>query len=97
MPFDPNLPQPGTAVDAVEMRAQFNALKDEIDDLPTNAQVNDAVTGAITTATTNAAANSSANTNAVNLLGFTVSDPPTQSEVQQILEKVNEHINAARR
>ena len=66
-------------------------------DRPTHAQANDAVTGAITTATSNAAANSSANTNAVNLLGFSVSDPPTQSEMQQILEKLNEFINAARR
>ena len=97
MPFDPTLPLPGTLVDAVQMRDQLNALNDKIDDLPTNAQVNDAVTGAITTATTNAAANSSANTNAVNLLGFTVSDPPTQTEMQQILEKLNELINAARR
>jgi len=30
-------------------------------------------------------------------LGFTVSDPPTQSEVQAILEKVNELINTVRR
>jgi len=39
---------------------------------------------------------SSANTNSVNLLGFTVSNPPQQSEVQQVLEKLNEFINAAR-
>ena len=97
MPFDPAFPPHGAEIKSAEFRAQFNALKEEIDDLPTNAQVNDAVTGAITTATTNAAANSSANTNSVNLLGFTVSDPPTQSEVQAILEKLNEHLNAARR
>src|SRR6188768_104942 len=97
MPFDPAKPATNSPLSSAEMRAQFNSLKDEIDDLPTNAQVNDAVTGAITTATTNAAANSSANTNAVNLLGFTVSDPPTQSDVQALLEKVNEFINAARR
>ena len=97
MPFDPAKPATHSPLSSAEMRAQFNSLKDEIDDLPTNAQVNDAVTGAITTATTNAAANSSANTNSANLLGFTVSDPPTQSEMQQLLEKLNEFINAARR
>jgi hypothetical protein len=89
MPFDPNLPQAGTSVDAVQMRAQLNALKEEIDARPTNSELGEAVGGA--------AANSSANTNAVNLLGFTVSDPPQQGEVQQILEKLNEFINAARR
>src|SRR5436190_22685214 len=97
MPFDPSKPASHSPLASAEMRAQLTALKDEIDDLPTNAQVNDAVTGAITTATSNAAANSSANTNSVSLLGFTVSDPPTQSEMQAILEKVNEFINAARR
>src|SRR6187200_2294471 len=97
MPFDPTKPANHSPLASAEMRAQLTALKDGIDDLPTNAQVNDAVSGAITTATTNAAANSSANTNAVNLLGFTVSDPPTQSEVQAILEKLNEFLNAARR
>ena len=32
-PFDPNLPQENTEVDAVQMRAQFNGLKDLIDAL----------------------------------------------------------------
>jgi hypothetical protein len=96
MPFDPAKPATNSPNSSAEMRAQLNALKDEIDDKPTTAQVNDAVAGAITTATTNAAANSSANTNSVGLLGFTVSDPPTQSEMQQVLEKLNEFINAAR-
>jgi hypothetical protein len=111
MPFDPAKPATNSPNSSAEMRAQLNALKDEIDDKPTTAQVNDGDSAAITTATSNAAANSSANTNSVNLLGFTVSDPPTQSETQQIappsptavspcgsaLEKLNELINAARR
>src|SRR4026209_3035099 len=97
MPFDPAKPSAHSPNSSEEMRDQLNALKDEIDDNPTTAQVNDGDSAAITTATTSAAANSSANTNSVNLLGFTVSDPPTQSEVQEILEKLNELINAARR
>ena len=34
----------------------------------------------------------SANTNAVDTLGMGVSDPPTQSEVQQIADKLDELI-----
>ena len=30
MPFDPNIPTPGTPVDALQIRAQFQALHDEI-------------------------------------------------------------------
>ena len=33
MPFNPNLPIAGTKLDAAEMRAQFNGLKDFIDPL----------------------------------------------------------------
>jgi hypothetical protein len=83
MPFDPTKPAAASLIADAELRSQFTALKDEIDDKPSNTEVNDAVGAAITTATANAAANSSANTNSVNLLGFTVSNPPTQSEVQQ--------------
>ena len=39
----------------------------------------------------------SANTNAVSVLGFSVSDPPEQSEVQQILDKMDELILNGRR
>jgi len=39
----------------------------------------------------------SANSNAVSLLGLTVSDPPTQAEVQAVADKVDELLNALRR
>jgi len=39
----------------------------------------------------------SANTNGVQLLGLTVSDPPTQSELQAVANKIDELINASRR
>ena len=44
-----------------------------------------------------AIATTSANSNGVALLGLTVSDPPTQAEVQQIADKLDELINALRR
>ena len=40
MPYDPNLPQAGTEIDAVQMRSQLNGLKDLIDAM---ASVNAAV------------------------------------------------------
>jgi len=39
----------------------------------------------------------SANSNAVNLLALTVSDPPTQAEVQALADKLDELISALRR
>jgi hypothetical protein len=46
---------------------------------------------------TDAIATTSSNSNAVNTLGMAVSDPPTQSEVQQIADKIDELILALRR
>ncbi len=57
------------------------------------------VPGEVTTGRLNTAiATTSANSNAVaDLSAFTVSDPPTQSEVQQVVAKLNELISALRR
>ena len=35
MPYDPNIPQANTEIDAVQMRSQLNGLKDIIDAVPT--------------------------------------------------------------
>jgi len=155
--FDPNLPQAGTEIDAVQMRGQLNGLKALIDAVPTitTAQV-DAVTtlnpgdpatvgvsimgsvlhltfgipqgvdgaqgndgpegpqgipgppgepgspglpGEVTFAdlTTELTNNTSANSNGVGTLGFFANDPPNQSDVQQIIDKLDELINALRR
>jgi hypothetical protein len=45
----------------------------------------------------NVLSQSSNNSNGVNTLAMGVSDPPTQSEVQQIANKVDELIQALRR
>ena len=44
-----------------------------------------------------AIATTSANSNAVTTLDFIPSDPPSQREMQQVIDKVNELINALRR
>ena len=131
MPYDPNLPQPGTEIDADQMRAQLNGLKDLIDAIPqgppgdpgpegpegpagaegppgsaggdgaqgpqgepgpqgdpgevTLQQLNDAI------------ATTSANSDGVSTLDLFPSDPPTQAEVQDIVNKLNELIEALRR
>lgn len=38
MPYDPNLPQENTLVDAAQMRGQLNGLKDLIDAVPAGPQ-----------------------------------------------------------
>ncbi|MFN0078698.1 MAG: hypothetical protein ACKVY0_19735 [Prosthecobacter sp.] len=45
----------------------------------------------------NAIGGTRSNTNAVNTLGMTVSDPPTQGEMQAIANKLDELISALRR
>ena len=177
MPFDPNLPQENTPLDAAQMRAQLNALKQLIDNIPAgppgpagpegpqgetgvegpqgpagppgaaNWYISESDPGGsdgdcwlrpsdgavhrrsgggwsnegsirgsdgapgpqgpegpqgppgdVSTAQLDAAINgTSANSNAVATLGMTVSDPPTQAEVQAIADKIDELINALRR
>ena len=109
MPFDPAKPAADSPLVSAEMREQFNALNDKIDaTLPgppgpegppgppgevTSAQLSDAKTQAVYEATVA----SSANTNGVAVMGISVSNPPTQGEVQAVIDKVNELIAALRR
>lgn len=45
----------------------------------------------------NALQTTSANSNGVSTLGISITDPPTQSEVQAIVSKIDELINTLRR
>jgi len=59
---------------------------------------NDGMPGEVTNADLSSAIDgTSANSNGVSTLGLVASDPPTQSEVQQIADKLDELINALRR
>ena len=49
------------------------------------------------TAIADVTANSSSNANGIGLLGLTVSDPPTQAEMQTIADKLDELVGALRR
>lgn len=86
MPFDPTKPANNSPLSSAEIRNQLTSLKTEVDGKATPADLNNAIAG-----TAN-------NVNGVlDLSGLGISDPPTQGEVQAILDKLNELINAAHR
>jgi hypothetical protein len=130
--FDPNLPQAGTEIDAVQMRAQLNGLKSIIDAVPTiTSAAVDAVNtlppgdpaavsvsvisgvlhltfgipqgqsglpGEVTLADMNAAiATTSSNSNAVVNLSELAEGSYNQTQMQNVINKVDELINALRR
>jgi hypothetical protein len=135
MPFDPNLPQENTPVDAVQMRGQLNGLKDLIDAVPViNAAVIDNVTtlppgdpatvglllsgatlhftfgipegqtgpqgipGEVTQAALDAAiSGTSSNSNGVSLLSQSAFSYYEQTQMQDLLNKMDELITALRR
>ena len=66
--LDPNLPADHAPIVSGELRNQFQAIHNSLDDLNTRLCT-------------------------VGPLGLSVSDPPTQADVQAILDKLNELIN----
>lgn len=89
MPFDPNLPQANTEIDAVQMRDQLNGLNDLITAKPSAAEVNNAVSLGIQ--------GTSNNSNAVGQISSTADFTYNQGQLQEILDKLNELILALRR
>ena len=92
MPFDSTLPANNAPIIAAELRNQFNALADvcnELSDRTDAVPNNDGMTDRITDL-------SARNADGVVPLTLTVSSPPTQAQVQAILDKLNELITALR-
>jgi hypothetical protein len=85
MPFDPTKPANNAPVLAAELRDQFTSIHADVQTRATQAQLAGEIGG------------TSANSNGVATMGLTVSDPPTQGEVQTIADKLDELINALRR
>jgi hypothetical protein len=77
MAFNASLPVDHAEIVAGELRDQFNGLKTLIDNCPTNDQMNTAIVD-------NSAAPTFGGT-----LTLTISNPPTQAQVQAILNKLN--------
>lgn len=89
MPFDPALPANNSPVSSAELRDQFNGLRDDCvlnDNLETSIRA--------TIAYSETALNL---TPPFTRLELTVSDPPTQAEVQAIADKLDALIDALRR
>ncbi|MEI6074624.1 MAG: hypothetical protein WCS94_03565 [Verrucomicrobiota bacterium] len=78
MPFDSSLPADHSPIVAAELRNQLNALKDLIDGLLTSPAMQDLLDAQAAGACKN-----------VPELNLTVSDPPTQAEVQAIADKMD--------
>jgi hypothetical protein len=86
MPFDPTLPVDHSQIVAAELRDQFNGLNDLITNSPSFDDVNNIIT-----------AQAAGNCNTVAALNLTVSNPPTQAQVQAIVTKLNELIAKLKR
>ena len=83
MPFDPTKPANNTPLDAAEIRAQLTSLKDMVD-----LRLDTAGAMALISEQTSGPASG------VALLSLTVSNPPTQAQVQTVVAKINELITA---
>ena len=95
MAFDPTQPADDTPVSAPAMRAQLTALNDAIAAVPAGPQ---GPPGEVTAADLLADhINHARNPTGVSTLGLTVSDPPTQAEVQAVVGKLDALIAALRR
>ena len=85
MPYDPTKPAFGSPDSSAEMRAQLNALHDDLQQRATQADL------------VNAIATTSNNSNAVGTLSAGADSSYNQSQMQSVLDKLDELINALRR
>ena len=102
--FDPNLPQAGTEIDAVQMRDQLNGLKDLIDAVPAGPPGPQGPAGPagppgeISQLDLDDAINgTSNNSDVVELLAISFEDPPSLNDMETVGNKINELILTLRR
>jgi len=86
MAYDPTLPVENSLISSAELRSQFQGLKYEIDDRVTGPYVDGAV-----------AVQAAANCDTVDNLTATISNPPTQAQVQALVDKLAELMNVLKR
>lgn len=86
MPFDPSLPATNSPIASAELRSQFNGLKALVDGHPSMSDVNSAIV-----------IGAAGNVSSVPDLSLTISNPPTQAQVQAIVDKLNELMTALKR
>jgi hypothetical protein len=97
MPFDPAKPVEGTLCDAAEMRAQLTGLKDLIDALPTQAQLSNDLVNCQNAAVSTALPLTSNNSNLVSPLTLVADGSYDPGQIQTVMDKIDELINALRR
>lgn len=97
IPFDPTLPASGSQIVAGELRSQFTGLNDEIAVLPTQAQLSNDLVNCQNAAVNTALPQTSANSNGVGTLSFTPNTSYEPSEMQAVINKMDELINELRR
>ena len=85
MPFDPTKPASNSPNSSAEMRNQLTSLSADIQQRATIADLSNAIAG------------TSNNSNGVNPLGQAANGGYDKSQMQQVLDKLDELINALRR
>jgi hypothetical protein len=86
MAFNPTLPANNSAITSAELRGQFTSLKTLVDGCPTNI----AMQGYVNNYVLSSAAASIAGMTDLSTLA--ISNPPTQAELQTVVDKLNELI-----
>jgi hypothetical protein len=89
MPFDPTKPANNSPNSSAEMRSQLTSLNADIQQRATNNDLNNAIA--------NALAQTSNNSNGVGTMGQTADGGYNQTQMQDVLNKLDELINALRR
>ena len=89
MPFDPSKPANNAPASSAEMRSQLTSLNADIQQRATFNDLNNAIA--------NALAQTSANSNGVGTLGIGADGGYNQQQMQDLINKVDELINALRR
>ena len=98
MPFDPNLPEENATLSSEEMRGQLNSLRELIDTIPQGDPGADGPPGEVSQQNLDdAIAGTPSNVNGLSGLALTVSDPPTQAEMQAVADKLEELIGLLQR
>lgn len=86
MSFDPTKPADDSLAEASELRGQFNALKALNDGLPASTAMMDVLAAQTAGACPDVAE-----------LNLTISNPPTQAQVQAIADKLDELLGLLKR
>ena len=89
MPFDPTKPANNSPASSAEMRSQLTSLNADIQQRATINDLNNAIA--------NALAQTSNNSNGVSTMGQSADGSYNQTQMQDVLNKLDELINALRR